>query len=67
MLFCRQIFSKSTFHKILSGIPSGVKQFGSRSDPTLCRPDLEPNCLLRLSEEDTSRQRVKKIDFFEVY
>ena len=35
----------------------GVKQFGSRSDPTFVGPDLGPNCLQRSSTDNTSWQR----------
>ena len=31
-----------------------VKQFGSRSGPTKCRPDLDSNCLQKLSTDDTN-------------
>ena len=48
MLFVR------LFRKILAGIPS-VKQFGSRSGPTFVGPGVAPNCLQRLSVDDTSR------------
>ena len=35
-----------------------VKQFGPRSGPTNCQPDVGPKCLQRLSADDTSRQKV---------
>ena len=35
-----------------------VKQFGSRSGLTFCKACSGPNCLQKLSAEDTSRQRV---------
>ena len=35
-----------------------VKQFGSRSSPTFCRADLDPDDLERLLADDTSGQRV---------
>ena len=34
------------------------KKFGPRSGLTNVRPDLGPNCLQKLSADDTSRQRV---------
>ena len=43
-------FQNQMFRKIISGTPSdSVKQFG---------PDLGPNCLQRLSADDTRRYRV---------
>ena len=52
-------FFKINFRKILSGIPS----VSNNLDPDHARhfvgPDLGPNCLQRLSADDTSRQRVK--------
>ena len=60
MLFCRLlIFSKSfIFEKFFQEYHMSVKQIGSRSGPTFFRPDLGPNCLQRLSADDTRRQRV---------
>ena len=49
-------FQNQLFRKILSGIPSGVS---NSLDPDQARqnvgPDLGPNCLQRLSADDTSR------------
>ena len=51
------IFFKKNLKKIvLQEYNQGVKQFGSRSGPTNVMPDLSPNCLVRLSADDTSRQ-----------
>ena len=54
-------FPKSTFSKknIQEYLQSG-KQFESRSGQHFVRPDLGPNCLERLSADETSRQRVHK-------
>ena len=57
-------FSKSTFFiKILTVIPS---ETANSLDPDQARhyawPDLGPNCLQRLSEDDTSRRGVKRED-----
>ena len=37
---------------------SECQLFGYRSGPTFVGPDLGPNCLQRLSADNTSRQRV---------
>ena len=61
MLFCRlQIFFKIIFfEKFFQEYHLSVKQIGSRSGPTFfVGPDLGPNCLQRLSADDTRRQRV---------
>ena len=56
-IFCRSLifFSKLAFLKKKSGMPS--------LDPDQARPFVElylgPNCLQRLSADDTRRQRVK--------
>ena len=53
-------FSKSTFSKIFFRITIRVS---NSLDPDQARhivgPDLGPNCLQRLSVDDTSRQRIK--------
>ena len=58
MLFCRLlIFSNSIL--FFQEYHQSVKQFGFRSGPKFCRPDLDPNCLQMLSANDTSRQGAK--------
>ena len=58
MLFCRLLifFKINFFRKILSGIPSECQTV---FDPDQARhfvgSDLGPNCLQRLSADDTSR------------
>ena len=61
MLFCRMLifFLKPfCFRKIISELPSECQpyQFGDHAR-RLVRPELGPNCLQRLSSDDTSRQR----------
>ena len=63
VVYCHWIFLKSNFSKNLPGVPPGyirVKQFGPRSKNV--GPDLGPNCLQRLSSDDTSRHRVNRND-----
>ena len=57
LIFFKSTFSRNSFRNTIS-----VKQFGFRSGSTFCfvGPDLGPNCLQRLSADDTIRQRVKK-------
>ena len=56
IVICWIFFRNQLFQKILSGIGyhQSVKQLGSRSGP-----DLDPNCLQRLSADDTSRQSIR--------
>ena len=58
MMFCRLLIFPSKFKKIPHDYHQSGKQVGSRSGPMFCRPDLRPNCLQRLSADDTSKQRV---------
>ena len=46
------------FGKILSGIPSVSHSLDPDQAGCFIRPDLDPNCLQRLSAEDTSRQSI---------
>ena len=47
-------FSKiNLLEKFFQEYHQSIKQFGSRSGPTVC--DLGPNCLQKLSADDTSR------------
>ena len=62
-------FKISFFEKIFQEYHQSIKQFGSRSGPTFCRPDLGPNCLQKLSAHDTSRPGMNHLpvtshDFF---
>ena len=54
-------FQNHPFQKILSGIPS----VSNNLDPDQARhfvgPDLGPNCLQRLSADNTSKQRVNPL------
>ena len=54
-MWSANFFSNSSFPKN----SFSFKQFGSRSGPTNVGPDLDPNCLQRLSADDTSKLRVK--------
>ena len=59
MLICRLIFLNQLFRKILLGIPSECQTV---LDPDQVRrfvgPDLGPNCVQKLSSDDTSWQRL---------
>ena len=48
--FCQN----QSFLKFFQEYHQSVKPFGSRSGPTFVGPDLGPNCLQRLSADDTS-------------
>ena len=54
-------FEINFFEKLLQENRQSVKQIGSRSGPTFCRPDLGPNCLQKLSADNTRGQRVKDL------
>ena len=60
MLFCRLLvfFQNQLFGKILSGISSVSSSLDSDQARHSVGPDLGPNCLQKLSADDTSRQRV---------
>ena len=49
-------FKINFFQQFLQEYHQSFKQFGSRSDMTFVGPDLGPNCLQRLSADDTSKQ-----------
>ena len=51
-------FNTNFFEKFFQEYHQSVKQFGSSQAPQNVGPDLGPNCLQRLSADDTSRQRV---------
>ena len=57
-VLCRLILSKYTFRKTIN-----VNRMSNNLEPDQAwqnaRPDLVPNCLQRLSADDTSRYRVK--------
>ena len=59
MLFCPlPIFFKiNIFRKILSGISSVSNNLDPDQAGHFVRPDLHPNCLQKLSADDTSRER----------
>ena len=52
-------FQNRLSKKILQNYHQSVKQFGSRSVQTFGGPDPGPNCLQRLSADDTGKQRAK--------
>ena len=56
-LLSADLFQNQLFRKILSGIPS-VCQAVRIQIRRFVGPDLGPNCLLRLSADNTSGQRV---------
>ena len=47
-----EFFQNYLFQKLFQEYHQSVKQFGSRSGPTFCRPGLGPNCLQKLSAVD---------------
>ena len=49
------------FQKLLHEHVQTVKHFGPRSGPRFARSDLGPKCLQRLSADETSIQRVKRV------
>ena len=49
-------FKSFIFQKIFHEFHQNIKQFGSRSGPMFCMPDLVSNCLQRLLMEDTTKQ-----------
>ena len=67
MRFCRLLifFKINIFEKFFQEFHLSVKQIGSRSGSTFCQPDLGPNCLHKLSADDTRRQKVKS-DFMHI-
>ena len=48
-------FKINFFKKFSQEYHQSVIKFGSRSGPTAVGPDLSPNCLQKLSIDDTSR------------
>ena len=54
------LFQNQLFWKFRSGNHQSAKQFWSRPGPMFCFfwPDLDLNCLQRLLEDDTSKQKV---------
>ena len=54
LIFSNPSFSENHFMNDIKN----VKQFGPRSGPDIVRPDLGPNCLQRLTADDTRGQRV---------
>ena len=54
IFFLKPIFRKKIFYEY----DQSVKQFGSRPGPTFVGPGLGPNCLQRLSADDTTMNRV---------
>ena len=57
LLSSAEFFQNQIFGNILSGIPSECHLHSLDPDQAQCfvEPDLGPNCLQRLSAEDTSR------------
>ena len=61
--FSAEIFKINFFKSFFQEYHLSGKQFGFRSGPTKnVVPDLDLNCLQRLSADDTCNQRVKLID-----
>ena len=58
MFFCRLLILKWLFQKILSGIPLESNSLDPDWAQQNVGPDLSPNCLQKLSADDTSRQSV---------
>ena len=58
MLFCRLLifFKINFFEKFFQEYHQSVKHSGSKSGRHYVGPDLDPNCLQRLSADDTSRK-----------
>ena len=52
-------FNINFFEKFFQEYDQSVKQFGFRSGRHFVEPALFPNCLQKLSTDDTSRQRFK--------
>ena len=61
LLSSADFFKINFFKKFFQEHYQSVKWFGTRSGPAhySVGPDLEPNCLQRLSADDTGGQRVK--------
>ena len=56
LCFCRLFkFKNQLFEKILSGIPSVSNNLDSDQARCLVGPELGPNCLQKLSADDTRR------------
>ena len=66
LLSSADFFQNQLFQKKNQDYHQSVKQFGSRSGPTFCRPDLGPNSLQRLSAYETG-QRVIASYFFDFH
>ena len=47
-------FQNQLFRKILSGIPSECQTVWTQARPNVIGPGLDPNCLQRLSGDDTA-------------
>ena len=61
-MFCRLLFffqNRLSKKKFFQNYHQSVKQFGSRSVQTFGGPEPGPNCLQRLSADDTGKQRAK--------
>ena len=62
LLSSAYFFKINFFKKFFQEQYHSVKQFGFRSGPTLCRynvgPDLNPNCLQRLSADGKARKEL---------
>ena len=57
------VFKINFLKKNLSGIPSECQIVWTLIRSTSLRPDLGPNCLPKLSADDTGRQRVKQRNY----
>ena len=61
MMFCRLLIFPLKFKTFLQDYHQSGKQVGSRLAERFVGPDLGPNCLERLSADDSSKQRVPEI------
>ena len=57
----RIFYQKLLFQKFFQEYHESVKQFGSRSGPTLCRTDLGPNCFKKLSAGTIADKELKAV------
>ena len=55
LLSSADFFQNQLFKKFFQEYHQSVKQFGSRSGRHIVGPDLNPNCLQRLSADGSSR------------
>ena len=59
VLWSADFFTKSSYQKILSGIPSVSNSLDSDQAQQFVWPNLGPNCLQRLTADDTGKLVLK--------